>query len=163
MTDPVLSTIGRSGVSALWIFGVPFMRGEMLAVGKRSLHAAVVIFPDCARGLRSALSAFFFFLLPPLGFCSIFHVFLSTNKTVICVSYVSVSMTTVILPLSAGMIVMVFSFFRVFMAFLSSFVMLLLGNFACLRIPATVLRSSAFLPWSCILLQANSVVSINSL
>ena len=35
VTEPMLSTMGRRGESFLWIFGVPYIRGMMLAVGMR--------------------------------------------------------------------------------------------------------------------------------
>ncbi|KAJ0059976.1 hypothetical protein NL108_017161 [Boleophthalmus pectinirostris] len=48
------------------------------------------------------------------------------------------------------------------MAFLSSLVILLLGNLAVFRIPVTVWRNSAFCPWFGIFWHANSVAKMYS-
>lgn len=71
---------------------------------------------------------------------------LSLNMVSICVMYVFVSMTTVVLPLSAGKMVMVLSFLRESIADLSSLLILLCGSLGDLSMPATELRSSAFFP-----------------
>lgn len=122
-------------------FGVPYIWRVMLAVGRRLLYALVVIFPASASSLRSGLSAF--------SFASVRFMFKTSyaNKIVIFSSYLSMSKSTVVLPFAARMIVIVSSFFfSVLMSNFSAFVMLLLGGFVCLSMPATVFRSFAFFP-----------------
>lgn len=60
MTEPMLSTIGRNGVPGLWIFGVPYLRGVMFAVGKRWLYICLFILLLFSNGFSSSLSFLFF-------------------------------------------------------------------------------------------------------
>lgn len=120
-------------------FGVPYIWRVMLAVGRRLLYALVVIFPASASSLRSGLSAF--------SFASVRFMFKTSYANKIVIFSSSMSKSTVVLPFAARMIVIVSSiFFSVLMSNFSAFVMLLLGGFVCLSMPATVFRSFAFFP-----------------
>lgn len=114
-----------------------------------------LLFP-CLPMVWAESSGTFFFL--QLGPFSVFHVFLSSSISVISFSYCSVFMTTVILPLSAGRILMDLSPSSVFIASIYSLLMFLGGNLAIFSISAISLCSSALFP----LLVSGSVIVLRS-
>lgn len=80
----------------------------------------------------------------------------------ICCSYWSMSKITVVRPLSAGKITICWFFASVFVAYRSSFLILLCFILLFFKIPDTSFLSSAFLPSSLICWQALSVAVMTS-
>lgn len=88
--------------------------------------------------------------------------FVCPNIVSFFVSYVSVSITTIVLPLSDRRILIVLFSFSVVIAFCFSVVILLCGSFVDLNSPATEFLISAFCPFSLSFWHASSVAKIYS-
>ena len=105
----MVDTMGRIGVSSLWILGGPYIRGGVEYRGIRKSHNLWSRCPWLRRRLRVSAILFCTFTVGSLGRGRYWS---SCRIALILVSYYVLSITTVALPLSAGTMTMLESFLR---------------------------------------------------